>query len=73
MKPIYKALAALISVIVILSSAAYGSRLNNSKNNKESPGESKNQGVSTRNKKVEVVNKRTGLPTFIHNIITPGL
>ena len=51
MKPIYKALVALISVIVILSSAAYGSRLNNSKNNKESPGESKNQGVSTRNKK----------------------
>jgi hypothetical protein len=69
MKPIYKALVALISVIVILSSAAYSSRLPN----KESPGESKNQGVSTRNKKVEVVNKRTGLPTFIHNIITPGL
>ncbi len=69
MKPIYKALVALISVIVILSSAAYGSRLSN----KESPGEYKNQGVSTRNKKVEVVNKRTGLPTFIHNIITPGL
>ena len=70
MKPMYKALVALISVIVILSSAAYGSRL---PNKKESPGESKNQGVSTRNKKVEVVNKRTGLPTFIHNIITPGL
>ena len=69
MKPMYKALVALISVIVILSSAAYGSRLSN----KESPGESKNQGISTRNKKVEVVNKRTGLPTFIHNIITPGL
>ena len=69
MKPIYKALVALISVIVILSSAAYGSRLSN----KESPGESKNQGISTRNKKVEVVNKHTGLPTFIHNIITPGL
>jgi predicted HAD superfamily Cof-like phosphohydrolase len=66
MKPFYKVLVASISLIVILLSSAYGSRKQKGIETDEIYNSNK-----TKNKNKKTINTRTGLPIFIHNIITP--